>query len=381
MEGVTGFPMRLWLHLASRPAAIATPFLRVTATYPARGFPEEFSPELFSLRGALPYELVPQLMATEPDDFLRTWAQLERVTPFIDINCGCPSPTCVGKGAGSSMLRDPVEFRETIATLAEGVGRGRLGVKMRTGFQAEDEFPELLRGLAELPLARLTVHGRTRPQAYRGKARWDLIAAAADAARAPVIASGDVVDHASLVERMASAPKIAGVIVGRGVLRNPWIFAELRTGQTVTVGARALVAALRVCALLHELHFTEPHALLDVVASGALTDSCGVDAEHWEVVASRLAEARTSREPPSRFTVGRLKLVWAYLRSSLPEAFFEPRVLRSPSVDGLLEHLGAIAKEYVGTHGSAAAQLPLAHAARLDWLYSGERRDGATAAC
>jgi tRNA-dihydrouridine synthase len=387
MEGVTNFAMRLWLYLAGGPRTLATPFLRVTATYPARILPPEFAPELGPLAGIVPYTLVPQLMAAEEQDFLRAAELLLPLTPFIDLNCGCPSPTCVGKGAGSSMLREPDALRATAEMLIAGVGAGRLGVKMRTGFHTDGEFPRLLGALADLPLARLTVHGRTRPAGYTGAARWDLIALAARTTRAPVIASGDVVDLASLRARLELAPAVAGVIVGRGALRNPWLFRELaagveQAGVEQALDMPTLRRALAVFAMLHELGATGLDDLVGLVADGLAEETAGTDLARWDQVYRRVALALHGRVvdpdgaalagawPLERPTIGRLKLVWNYLRSSLPAAFFAPALMRSGDLGTLLEGINLIHKQ-----AGAPERLPLRYTKTLDWLYSGGRRE------
>ena len=383
MEGVTNFPMRAWLHLAAAPAALATPFLRVTATFPnARGLPPGFVPELVELpSGERPYAVVPQMMATEPDDFLRAADLfLTRGAPFVELNAGCPSPTCVGKGAGSSLLQDPDDFHAFVRRLAAALGPERVAVKMRTGFAGDDELPRLVSGLAPLPLARVTVHGRTRPAGYKGLARWDLIEHTARLCRAPVYASGDVVDGASLAARLAQAPSVQGVLVGRGALRNPWVFQELRTGESVALTPRALLAAIAAYALLHELHAERADELVRLVRAGLLAAPCGTAAAAWEQVYRTAAAALGVAAPDlaagplegtlalSRHTMGRAKLLWNYLRSSLPTAFFAPQLMRAADLGTLLAGIRRLAAPEL------EAPQPLRHEPGLDWLYSGSGR-------
>ena len=94
MEGITIFPTRLWLALASRPEAATTPFLRATQVFPTRELPAAFAPELFQLRGVLPYRLTPQIMACTPDNFLRAAELLP--AGEVELNCGCPTQNGAG---------------------------------------------------------------------------------------------------------------------------------------------------------------------------------------------------------------------------------------------------------------------------------------------
>lgn len=370
MEGVTGFAMRAFFSLASGAPAQGTPFLRVTGTHPHRALPREFAPELFELKDVVPYRLVPQLMAVETDDFLRTAELFREAVPFIELNCGCPSPTCVGKGAGSSLLRVADDFHDTVRVLVRALGPGRLAVKMRLGFLAAEEFPTLLEGVREAPLARLTIHGRTRPQGYKGQADWRPMALATDRAAAPVFASGDVVDRKSLDERLAVAPRISGVLIGRGMLRNPWVLGELRDGAPARVQAEALVLAVAVQARLQEIAQEDAGALYALVKEGLLERTCGVDAERWRQVLGRLTKAQPAALEGSRQILGRAKLLWSYLRSSLPEPCFEPRVLRARTLGELLSGIETVARQASGPGG----ELTFRHRQDLDWLYAGEGR-------
>src|SRR5690606_20203418 len=116
------------------------------------------------------YSLVPQFMACEPDNFLRAIELLPRDEKLpVEINCGCPTPNGAGKNAGSGVLRDPEYFGRMIERLASRVGAGKLAVKMRLGVDSPEEFPALCDEIAKLPLARLTVHGRTRKERYKGR--------------------------------------------------------------------------------------------------------------------------------------------------------------------------------------------------------------------
>ena len=377
MEGVTNLPMRIWFHLVSAPETLATPFLRVTATYPHKELPREFAPELGELRAYLPYQLVPQLMAADTDEFLRVAPALLRESEFVELNCGCPSPTCVGKGAGSSLLKNADEFGTMIGRISRELGPGRFAVKMRTGFQSEQEFSTLIAPLSALPLARLTVHGRTRPNRYTGMARWDLIEEAAQKVVAPLVASGDVVDDSSLQQRLRVAPSVQHVIIGRGALRNPWIFEALRRRSHVSISFQHLRLAVLVLALLQELMATDPVKLFTLCKEGLFNQSCEHNVDRWLQVYRALAVAvwPAGHDHPdrpsevSRATLGRVKLVWNYLRSSLPAPFFAPPPLRSGSLEGFLDGLTA-AYDVL----ERPQYLQLCHRPEFDWLYSGEKK-------
>jgi tRNA-dihydrouridine synthase len=108
-------------------------------------------------------------------------------------------------------------------------------VKTRIGFDAADDFDRLLDLLARHPLDLVTVHGRTVSQLYRGAVRYDLIARAVAALPCPVLANGDI-DSAAKADAVLHQTGARGIMVGRGAIRNPWIFRQIRehlAGQPV----------------------------------------------------------------------------------------------------------------------------------------------------
>jgi tRNA-dihydrouridine synthase len=379
MEGVTNFPMRLWFWLTSAPATLATPFLRATTTFPHKDIPETFAPELFRLREHTRYRLVPQVMASEATDFIRSAALFTNDYPHIELNAGCPSPNCVGKGAGSSLLADPDDFARMIDKVSTAVGTSKFAVKMRTGFHSHDEFPAILAALKNIDIKRLTVHGRSRPQGYKGSANWQLISLAAERFSFPVFASGDITGFEKLKFYNENFTNISGVIIGRGALRNPWIFEELRTERLVRVNRDTVLYALASFALLQNLSVTNFQSLIGLALDGLFQKPCLTDSKAWAEIYEALSVATFQRRldiEDERFvqdfalerkSAGRLKLVWNYLRSSLPEAFFEPRVLRSPSAGALLQNIAQLFKD--------DRPAVLSYNANLDWIYNGEKNE------
>jgi tRNA-dihydrouridine synthase B len=99
-------------------------------------------------------------------------------------------------------------------------------VKMRAGWnEREVNAPDLARRVEDAGAAAVAVHGRTAAQAYRGLADWDLIARVAEAVKIPVFGCGDLVEAEQILDRLRHTP-VAGVLVGRGILRNPWLLAQ-----------------------------------------------------------------------------------------------------------------------------------------------------------
>jgi len=142
---------------------------------------------------------------------------------IVDVNMGCPVPKIAKHHAGCSLMRDPAHAASVIGAMAKAV-KIPVTVKMRAGWNdGERNAPELARRMEDAGAAAVAVHGRTAAQSYSGAADWNLVAEIAEALTIPVFGSGDCVEPAHVIERMATAD---GVLVGRGVLRNPWILAQ-----------------------------------------------------------------------------------------------------------------------------------------------------------
>jgi len=143
---------------------------------------------------------------------------------IVDINMGCPVPKIAKHNAGCSLMREPEHAASIVAAMVKAV-RIPVTVKMRAGWNDEERnAPLLARMVADAGAAAVTVHGRTAAQSYTGTADWSLIDEIADVLSIPVFGSGDCVTPEQVVERLAGGAD--GVLVGRGVLRNPWILAQ-----------------------------------------------------------------------------------------------------------------------------------------------------------
>ena len=370
MEGVSDFPMRLWMSLTSQPAFQVTPFLRVTRTFPKR-IPLNWAPELLieGLSDCLPYTLVPQLMSPEPAPFIEVAKKVLQHAPFVELNCGCPAPVVVGKGAGSGLLRNPSDFCDFISTASSELGDEKLAIKIRTGFDSSDNYASLIEALQGLKLRRLTIHGRTRAQKYRGYADWDKILYAAAQLKIPVHGSGDITDSACLEDRLSSKHLLAGIIVGRGALRNPWIFEELRTGVSALIEGRVLLKAVECYGLILELFSVAPERLYECCMGGFFKKSLGFEYHSWEDFGVKIKRKLPNDQGSiiSKKSLGKVKMLWNYLRSSLPAPLFEPKILRSSNFEDFL----------AGIEGRLCAlddQLPLKWKPDLDWVYAGEKR-------
>ena len=151
---------------------------------------------------------------------------------ICDVNMGCPVPKIAKHNAGCSLMREPAHAATVIAAMAKAV-KIPVTVKMRAGWNDEERnAPVLARMVEDAGAAAVAVHGRTAAQSYSGVADWQLVAEIADRLTIPVFGSGDCVDAGHVIDRLRQG--VDGVLVGRGVLRNPWILAQaadLRAGR------------------------------------------------------------------------------------------------------------------------------------------------------
>ena len=159
------------------------------------------------------------------------WA-IDHGAKLIDINMGCPVDKVAKKHGGSLLLRDCASTQRLTQRIVDAVdkhssGRVPVTAKMRLGWDSEHFVaPTLARDLVSIGIQAVTVHGRWTVQFFSGKADWDRIAEVVAAVPSiPVIGNGDVTEPHHVIELMAKT-KCAGVMIGRGALRTPWLFRQ-----------------------------------------------------------------------------------------------------------------------------------------------------------
>jgi len=142
----------------------------------------------------------------------------------VDINMGCPVPKIAKHHAGCSLMREPEHAAAVVSAMTRAV-RIPVTVKMRAGWNDEQKnAPTLARMVEDAGASAIAIHGRTAAQSYSGSADWDLVSRIAEKLSIPVFGSGDCLDAEAVVRRWRAG--VEGVLVGRGVLRNPWILAQ-----------------------------------------------------------------------------------------------------------------------------------------------------------
>ena len=222
------------------------PFMRVITR---RGAPDWFVTEYFRvhpesclnryiLRSIVENEttkpIFAQMIGRDLPSLVRTAKELTKYPiAGIDLNLGCPAPIVCRKDAGGGLLRNPETVNQLIGALREAIP-GIFTVKTRIGYTTADEFPGLLEIFRSHAIDGLTIHGRTVVERYQTPVHPDRVRQAVEAMPCPVIANGNVVDAETGLSYL-SKTNAAGLMIGRGAIRNPWIFSMLKTAFESTV--------------------------------------------------------------------------------------------------------------------------------------------------
>jgi tRNA-dihydrouridine synthase len=219
------------------------PFWRVMARY---GGPDVYYTEYFRVhRDSRPEKyilrsidenptgrpVIAQMIGQDIPALQRTAAELQKHDiAGIDLNLGCPAPIVCKKDAGGGLLRAPEKIDAILRELRPAVER-HFTVKTRVGFDVPEEFPALLDVFRRHAIDALTVHGRTVREMYKPVLHEDAIARAARLMPCPVFANGNVRDVES-ARRLVRLTGARGLMIGRGAIRNPWIFTQIREAWT-----------------------------------------------------------------------------------------------------------------------------------------------------
>jgi len=170
--------------------------------------------------------LIMQLFGKTPGLFVEAGKRLEGMgVAGIDINMGCPTCKITSNECGSALLRNPSLAAEIVYSLSRAVSVP-VSVKTRLGYECYDEakFLAFCSGVVDAGAKMLTLHGRTRLQAFSGEADWSPLYFAKRALRVPVIGNGDI---RSVEDAVARLGDLDGVMIGRATVGNPWLVAAI----------------------------------------------------------------------------------------------------------------------------------------------------------
>lgn len=167
-----------------------------------------------------------QIFGEETDLLVKASQYVERMgADFVDLNLGCPVPKVVKKGAGSAMCRNPVALGKTLEAMVKSV-KVPVTIKIRTGWDSETRNAiDVVKAASDAGVRWVAIHGRTRAQGYSGEADWDFIGNVKAKSPLPIIGNGDIGNAETAVRRVRDYG-VDAVMIGRGALRNPFIFQQ-----------------------------------------------------------------------------------------------------------------------------------------------------------
>ncbi len=188
------------------------------------------------LRDTLPencqgYTLVPQIMAGNSADFIFLANHLAALGyEEINWNLGCPYPMVTGKGMGSGLLPQPEKIREILEAALPRI-KSRLSVKLRAGMVSGEEIFEVMPVLNDFPLTEVIIHPRIAKQLYNGTPDRELFEKALGLSKNPVVYNGDIFTSEDFEMIQKQFQSINTWMIGRGLLKNPFLAAELKGVQ------------------------------------------------------------------------------------------------------------------------------------------------------
>ncbi len=222
MEGVADRPFRKAIACIGGFDEAVTEFISVPMNAHVQSLAKVYQADEL---GTVP--LAAQIMGADPFLMGRMAQELEKKgAPRIDINCGCPSNTVTGRGAGSSLLKNPSYLHEVAKEVVKAVSIP-VTVKMRSGYEDTTLFKENILAAQESGIDFITLHPRTKIDGYSPPARWDLIAEAKKLLHIPLIGNGDIVSVETALNLLTKTGCDA-LMIGRGAVMNPFLFLEIR---------------------------------------------------------------------------------------------------------------------------------------------------------
>lgn len=255
IKGIWAELKRPIMVLAPMAGVTDTVFRQIVAKY---GKPDLFFTEFVSCDGlcsegrarllidlafaACERPIIAQIFSATPDHFYRT-AQLVSELGFdgIDINTGCPDKSVEKQGAGAALLKDPALTKRIVRETQRGANGLPVSVKTRLGYN-RNVIGDWMQHLLEVEPSAITVHLRTRAEMSDVPAQWDAAAQAVDirnqsSAPTLIIGNGDVASVAE-AKTVAQQTGVDGVMIGRGIYGNPWLFNPNRAIEDVSLTER-----------------------------------------------------------------------------------------------------------------------------------------------
>ena len=194
---------------------------------------------------------IPQIIANSVDEFkILANALIAKGYTEIDFNMGCPFPMQVNRHRGAGLLSDIQAVQEimdeirkisnangTVPTIVKGTAPVKFSVKMRLGQDSPDEAFAILPILNEAPLSQITLHPRLGKQQYKGAIDFNSFERFYNECKHPLFYNGDITTVSQICELERRYPKLAGVMIGRGLLARPSLAVEYKELNEINCAA------------------------------------------------------------------------------------------------------------------------------------------------
>lgn len=188
--------------------------------------------------GSIP--ITPQILGKEPEEFIALANRLyDMGYSEVNWNIGCPMRNITGKHRGSGILPYPEEVRAVLDAVMPEL-KPKLSIKMRIGLRHKEEIFQLVPVLNDYPLASVTIHPRLGRQQYTGVPDMETFGEVLPLIKHPVIYNGDIKTMADIQQIKEKYPKVADIMVGRGILYNPTLAIESGNCEVLKSGKEHL---------------------------------------------------------------------------------------------------------------------------------------------
>lgn len=248
MEDVTNFAFReVVSNYLPKPDVLFTEFTNVDAIT-SEGYQKTIHRFKFS-KSQKP--IVAQIWGTNPENFMKS-AKLAQDLGFdgIDINMGCPDRAVVKIGAGSALIDNRSLVIEIIEATKKGANKLPISVKTRLGRKTIITY-NWVTFLLEQKISALSIHGRTAKELSLVPNNWDEIKKAVEikndiSPKTVIVGNGDIKSYKEVLEKHKQH-KVDGVMIGRGIFSNPWVFEKIAKIHTFEESKEILVRHLKLC--------------------------------------------------------------------------------------------------------------------------------------
>lgn len=172
--------------------------------------------------------LIPQIMSNRAEDFIQVSKEIATYGyDTVNLNLGCPSGTVVSKKRGAGFLAYPDELDAFLSEVYEKCPM-KISIKTRIGLEDENEWEKLLSIYEKYPMEELIIHPRLRTDYYKAPVRMDAFAKAVEQIKVPVCYNGEINSVEDVARIKEQFPQVDRIMIGRGVLRYPHLFLQLR---------------------------------------------------------------------------------------------------------------------------------------------------------